>query len=126
MSSSVTIETITHEPKRDAFVLICVEQGPWLPEAVPAHFRRIQDRLLDCVDAAVDGGVARLHPDSIGKLIVIRLNCYDTPQADLEEHFFRVAEYVHQSEEIQAAIRDKLYVAGLEFEFNCRTLRNDA
>ncbi len=88
-------------------------------------FRRIQDRLLDCVDAAVDGGVARLHPDSTGKLIVIRLNCYDTPHEQLEEHFFRVAEHVHRSKEIQAAIRDKHYVAGLEFEFNWRTLPND-
>jgi hypothetical protein len=126
MSCNVTVETITYDPKRDAFVLIVVEQGPWPPDAINTNLSRIQRRLLDCVDAAVDGGVALKLPHSAGKLVVIRLNCYETPHEEVEQFFFRLVEYVHSSLEIQDAIRQKRHIAALEFEFNWRKLFNEA
>ena len=126
MSASVTVDLVTYDAKRDAFVLVVVEEGPWPVEETNANLRRLKDKLSACVDAAVDGGVAQKFPDSAGKLVVIRLDCYDTPQDQSEQLLFRVAEYVHSSAHIRCAVAEKRYVSGLEFEFNWRSVKNDA
>ena len=126
MSANVTVDLVTYDPKRDAFVLVVVEQGPWPADAIEPSLRRLQNTLSACIDAAVDGGVAQKYPESGGKLVVILLDCYDTPRDQSEQMLFRVAEYAHSSADIQRAINEKRYVGGLDFEFNWRQLPKDA
>jgi hypothetical protein len=123
---SITIDLVTHDPKQDAFVLVAVEQGPWPPNTTDEQLLRLQNKLLDYVNVAVDGGLAQRYPESLGKPVIIRLDSYDTPREQTEELFFCVAEYVHQSSDIQAAVTNKRYVAGLTFEINQRSLTGDA
>ena len=118
MSSNVKIDLITHDSKRDAYVLVVVEQGPWEEATADAELRRLQDRLYDVVDVAVDGHFASQYPDSRGKTVVIRLDCYDTPQDEVERFFHLFAEHIHASAEVQSAIVNRQNVKELEFEFN--------
>ena len=105
--------------------MVAVEQGPWPPNSTNEQLVRLQNKLLDYVDAAVDGGLAQKYPDSVGKTVVVRLDFYDTPREETEQLLFRIAEHVHRSSDIQAAIASKRYVAGLDFEINQRNLTND-
>jgi hypothetical protein len=70
----LTIDLVTDRPTDGAFILVLVEEGPWDPDETDVQLRRIQDRLYDCVDAAVDGHLAGKYPDSRGKPVVIRLD----------------------------------------------------
>lgn len=54
----VEVDLITERPD-GTFVMYLVEQGPWTSEPTD-HLRRIQDRLYDYFDVAVDGHLASL------------------------------------------------------------------
>lgn len=49
-----TIDLVTKRPD-GAFVMVLVEQGPWDEADVTQHLRRVQDRLYDYVEIAIDG-----------------------------------------------------------------------
>jgi hypothetical protein len=122
MSHKATINLVTYDPKRDAHVLVAVEQGPWPSSDNSDSLRRLQEKLYDYVDIAVDGILASKYPESKGKSVVIRLDCYDTPREDCEKFFFRFAEYIHTSKEIQTAITEQGHIKDIDFEFNWREI----
>ena len=47
----------------------------------------MQDRLYNCVDVALDGGLWRLYPDSFGKPVAVRLDCYNVPELAIRGFF---------------------------------------
>lgn len=122
MSHKAKIDLVTYDPKRDAHVLVVVETGDGSTDCL----RRLQERLYDYVDIAVDGLLARQYPKSSGKSVVIRLNCYGTPRDACEQFFFRFAEHVHSSAEIQAAIKENGHIKDIDFEFSWQTLTSTA
>ena len=122
MSHKATIDLVTYDPKRDAHILVAVETGDGSTDSL----RRLQERLYDYVDIAVDGFLAQKYPESRGKSIVIRLDCYDTPRDACERFFFRFAESIHSSREIQAAIAEHGHIKDIDFEFNWRRLKDAA
>jgi hypothetical protein len=117
----LVIDLITERPSDGAFVLVLVEEGPWELSQTESQLRRIQDRLYDCVDAAVDGHVARLYPESRMRPFVIRLDCYDTPDQPARDFVARFAEAIAASEEINRDMASQGFVRSLQFEVNCRT-----
>jgi hypothetical protein len=119
---NVTIDLITQDPKRDSIILVAVEEGPWPSSSIEEQLIRVQNKLLDYVDIAVGGQLARRYPDSIGRQVIIRLDSYDTPREATEQLFFRIAEYVHGSTDIQATITKERYISGIAFEINQRSL----
>lgn len=118
MSHRATINLITHDPKRDAYVLVMVEHG----DRADYSLDRLQQRLYDFVDIAVSGLLAEKYPESRGKSVVIRLDCYDTPKDECESLLFRFAEHVYKSESVRAAIAEEGHVKDLDFEFNWQHL----
>lgn len=118
----LTIDLVTQRPSDGAFILVLVEEGPWGPDAVEGQLRRIQDRLHDCVDVAVDGHLAAKYPDSHGKAVVIRLDCYDTPDKPVRAFMKRFVESIANSEEVQRDLIAQGFVTSLGFEYNRRTL----
>ena len=114
MSRKATIDLVTYDSKRDAHILVAVEQGDGSTDCL----RRLQERLHDYVEIAIDGFLAEKYPESKGKSVVIRLDCYDVPREAWEQFFFRFAEYVHASTEIQAAIANHRNIKDIDFEFN--------
>ena len=119
----LTIDLVTERPSDGAFILVLIEEGPWDPAETEAQLRRIQDRLYDCIDAAVDGHLVAQYPDSCGKPVVIRLDCYDTPGQPVRDFMTRFAEAIANSEEIQRDLVDQGFVQSIGFEFNQRTLK---
>jgi len=122
MPHKATIDLVTYDPKRDAYVLGVVETG----DGSAGCLGRLQERLYDYVDIAVDGHLAQQYPESRGKSVVIRLDCYDSPREACEQFFSRFAEHIHSSGEIQAAIRKHGHIKDIDFEFSWRTLTGAA
>jgi hypothetical protein len=117
----LTIDLVTERPD-GAYVLVLVEHGPWALDATQAHLRRIQDRLYDCVDAAVDGHLAGKYPDSRGRPVVIRLDCFDTPDGPVRDFMERFGEAIANSEQVLRDLTAQGFVRSLGFEYNRRTL----
>ena len=115
---SVTIDLVTERPSDGAFVLVLVEEGPWAAADVPAQLHRIQERLNDCVDVAVDGHLAQRYPDSHRKPAVIRLECYDLPDSPVRMLVTRFAESIRDSQEVQRDLLAQGFVKSLDFEYN--------
>jgi len=65
-SHEVKVDLVTEHPETGVFAIILVETGPWPSGAEEREVRRIQDRLYDCVDLAVDGHLARNTPTQGG------------------------------------------------------------
>src|SRR5262245_46224355 len=111
-----TVDQITQKPD-GTFVLVLVEQGPWM-DAPEVHLRKLQERLFDYLDVAIDGHLAALHPESRGKLVVIRVDAHATPQGAVCEFVERFALHAQASTEIQDAVANQDFVSALDFECN--------
>jgi hypothetical protein len=125
MNERVIVDLILMQP--DGRIVLCmVEEGPWSEQQVVEELRRVQNRLYDYMSVAVDGQLAKSHPDSVGRGVVIRLDCYDTPEEPVEEFFARFVAYNRNREDLAAAIAEKGLISGLEFEYSRDTLVNSA
>ena len=83
---TVTIDLITERPD-GALVLVLVEEGPWSEGQLTDELRRVQQRLYDCVEAAVDGVIAERYPQWKSRVFVIRLDCYNIRRDPIERFF---------------------------------------
>ena len=106
----VTVDFITKEP----WQMVLVEEGPW--DDVSTNLRRLQDRLYSCIDAAIDGKLAELYPESVGASVVIRLDGYGLPMPDSREFFDRFSSAVLDLPYYRAALETSPHVSGVQFE----------
>ena len=118
----VKIDVIS-KARDGSWVMTLVEEDPWAPDELVPNLRRIQERLYGCVDAAIDGHIARLYPESHGKAIVVRLDCYDTPDAPIREFVDQFAAHVCGAADIQRDLKAKGFVSSLRFEYSWDTLQ---
>ena len=103
--------------------MILIEEGPWLDDEIISKLEGLQERLYNYVDVAVNGHLAEKYPGSKGKGVVIRLDCYDTPEKAVKEFYDRFTKYIASAEEIQRDIRNKAFIKSLEFEYSRGTLK---
>ena len=118
----VKIDVIGEMPD-GSWVMILVEEGPWADADLTANLRRVRQRFRNCVDVAIDGHLATHYPQSKGKPAVVRLDCYDTPDAPVREFVDRFAAHVRGAADIQRDMKDKGFVASLRFEYSWDTLQ---
>jgi len=78
--------------------------------------RRIQERLYGCLDAAIDGKLAEKFPDSLGKNVVIQLDCYNVPRDEAEAFFKRFADGVLSVPDYKDGLARSRFVRKLSFE----------
>jgi hypothetical protein len=112
MKTETTLDLVTYDPKSDEFVLYLVEDGPW-PSSDPEWrecLKRIQERIFDAVNAAVDGGVAKKFPDSKGKPVRVQLDAPHGTPARVEEMIAAVRRFLADDEEYRKAIAESPYV----------------
>ena len=107
--SEVTVDFITKNP----WQMVLVEEGPW--DDVTANLRRVQDRLYTCVDAAIEGKLAELYPDSIGANVLIRLDGYNLPMLDTQEFFDTFSSSVLELPDYKVPLDCSPYVSGIRF-----------
>src|SRR5688572_30677959 len=115
MTTSTTIDFIAGGDLPDQWLMVLVEEGPW-PAPLDSELRRIQDRLYGSVDAALDGLLANDFPESLGKDILIRLDCYDLPEAEVGAFFDRFSDGVFLSEDYKEALQQSRFVKSISFE----------
>lgn len=99
----------------DEWQMILVEEGPWEGPIV-TELRRVQDRLYGCLDAAIDGQLAQKFPESRGKQLVIRLNCYNVPKLDVAKFFDQFSKGVLATPDYKKALDNSKYLQGIRFE----------
>lgn len=105
----------------DEWSLVLVEQGPW-QNPLEQELGRIQSNLYECLDAARDGQIAEQFPESKGKAIKIRLDCYDLPEDQIESFFSRFANGVLDTPDYLEASFYNEHIQGVGFEINFDTI----
>jgi hypothetical protein len=117
-----TIDLVTGRAD-GAFAMVLVEEGPWEKAKVEENLRRIQQRLYDCVDIVVDGHLSAKYPQSRGRPVIVRLDCYDTPDTPVRDLLRRFAQHIRDSKEVQRDLAAGGHVNSIDFEYNWRRLR---
>ena len=107
--SEVTIDFITRNP----WQMVLVEEGPWTD--VEENFRRLQDRLYSCVEAAIDGELARIYPESSGATVTIRLDGYSLPEPEAQDFFRAFSSSVLELPDYKASLAKSPHVSGIKF-----------
>ena len=115
MPDRVTVDMVTHDPTTDELVLYVVADGPW-PQSdhdYGAVLKSIQDKILDVVDASIDGGIAAVYPDSLGKRIRIQVDSPNGCPERLDHLIKRIDSYLVTSDEYTLAIQRSRFLSGL-------------
>lgn len=94
--------------------MVLVEEA-WT-EPTEVHLRALQDRLYGCMEAALDGQLAAQFPDSRGKAVIIRVDCYDLDRGEIDVFMSRFSEGVAGLSEYST--EDSPYVNEIQFEVN--------
>ncbi len=118
----VTVDFVAFDETLDACVMALVEE-PWTGPS-ESHLRALQDRLYGCLEAALDGQLADQFPDSLGRKLIIRVDCYDVDRDKLDDFIARFSEGV-------AALPDysptgSPYVSEIQFQVNHDTFKSSA
>ena len=101
----------------DEWKMVLVEEGPWAG-AVENELRRIQERMYGCIDAILDGQLAKNFPDSKGKRIIVQLDCFDVPRSDIEDFFQRFSAAVLSLDDYREALEHNEFARSIGFEIN--------
>ena len=104
--------------------MVLVEEGPWPPSETEANLRRLQERLYDCVDAAIDGQLAERFPESNGGLVTVRLDGYDLPYVEVRELFERFSSSILHVPDYASALGRSSFVSGIKFQLNLEHLKH--
>ena len=94
--------------------MVLVEES-WTRETED-HLRALQDRMFGCPEAALDGQLAEQFPESVGKMIVVRIDCYDVPRHEVDEFVTRFAVGVRDLPDFSP--KHSAFIAGYVFEVN--------
>ena len=113
---SFVVDFIAKGTADDEWRMVLVEAGPW--HSSETRLQSIQDRLYNCIDAAIDGQLAEQFPQTFGKRIVIELDCYDSPEAEIIEFFDRFSGGVLALDEYRNALSKSPYVREIAFNLN--------
>lgn len=97
--------------------MVLVEEGPW-SEPIEDQLTRVQGRLYDCIDAALDGKLAEKFPESAGKNIVIQLDAYNLPRERVSEFFESFSEGIFLIDDYKTALVQSSFVKSISFEAN--------
>jgi hypothetical protein len=109
----VSIDFITTDPVNDEYVLYLVEEGPWNEEVFVDRLREVQSRIYKTIDVAIDGHLAKTHPESRGRKIRIQVDLHDNPSVAVDELVGRLASHVAGSVQHQRDIEASDSIAAL-------------
>jgi hypothetical protein len=116
MTREFVIDFVARGNLPNEWKLVLVEQGPW---ADPAHeMQRLQDRLYNCIDAVLDGQIAEKFPETKKERIIIQVDCYGVPEAEVAAFFARFSEGVFQITDYCEALKRSEQTSGIGFSIN--------
>lgn len=112
---TTVVDFVARGDTDDEWKMVLVEEGPW-GDSTEAQLHRIQDRLYGCLDAAIDGHLAEKFPETEGKRLTIRLDCYNVPKAEVSAYFERFSKGVLATSDYKAALQGNKHARSVEFE----------
>ncbi len=115
--SDFLVDFVAHGSTPEEWRMVLVEEGPW-KKPIDGQLRRIQTRLYECVDAALDGQLASKFPESRGKRLVVQLDGYVLPNEEIDTFFRRFAAGIFEVEGYRQALASCPYVSDIRFELN--------
>src|SRR5258705_12734626 len=116
---NVTVDFIAREENQSQWRMVVVEEGPWGSGDIESNLQRVQTRLYGCIDAALDGQLAKLYPDSVDKSLIVQLDCYEVPELQVRAFFGRFSDGVLSQPKYKDAMSAKRFVRGIDFQLNC-------
>lgn len=116
MSSERTtiVDFVARGDTPNEWKMVLVEEGPWA-DSIDDQLRRLQERMYGCIDAALDGQLAESFPESKGKRVIVHLDCYNVPRAEVEDFFRRFSSGVLSLEDYRQALEHNEFVQGIGF-----------
>ena len=114
VDATVNFVAPTDDP--NIWKIVFVETGPW--DDIPKELHRLQERLYDCIEGAIDGALAEQYPDTNAKAITLQLEGCDLPEKDVREFWNAFSSGVVKIPEFASALANSPYVTGFNFELN--------
>lgn len=113
--ASATIDLITETPETGEFALILVEDGPWPEDDADWNqcLSRIQSRIYDAVDVAIDGHLAAKYPDSKGRAVRVQIDSPNGLPFALSKLVAKMKAHFETNGEYSNAIRQSPFFRGL-------------
>ncbi|ACB76332.1 hypothetical protein [Opitutus terrae] len=93
----VTIDFVTVRPD-GSYCMRVLEEGPWEGEPL-GELRRIQERLYDVIEVVTTGKFVERYPESKGRQVYIKLDCYRVPKDHICPFFDRFVAAIQGSPE---------------------------
>lgn len=119
---TIIVDFVAKGDDEDTWKMVLVE-GTWdMP--VEHHLRLLQERLFICVDAALEGQLARKFPETTGKRIIIQVDCYEAPRTEVEDFFTRFATGIFSIPKYRDELEASSHVQDIRFEINFDVLDN--
>ena len=110
--AEITVDFVAFDDERNACRLVLIEEA-W-ESAVEDHLRHLQERLFGCLDASLDGQVAELFPKSLGRMIVLQIDCYGLPRKPIDEFVRRFSIGINDLPDY--SVESSPYISGFQFE----------
>lgn len=111
-NQTITAQKATDDAITGELVIYFVEDGPW-PEGINVASKQLQDRILDVIDASIDGGVAMVYPDSVGRPIRIQIDSPSGVPNWLNDLVEALNSFLSNSQEYSDAIKSSRYLSAL-------------
>jgi len=120
-SQTFVVDFVVKGDSPDVMKMVLVEEGDW--SNIDARLRLLQQRMYECIDAAIDGQLTDLFPETKGKKIVVSIDFYDAPHEETSEFIERFSKNVFLNPSYYGdALRQSRFVKDIAFEVNFETL----
>jgi len=118
----VYIDFVAKGKSDDQWLVVLVEQGG---ESQPSNdfLYSLQNRLYNCLDAILDGELAKKFPYTLNKNITIRVDGYDLFEDEVSEFFANFSEGIFSVPDYHKALDESRYVKNISFELNLEQLK---
>jgi hypothetical protein len=113
-SRNFVVDFVVRGDSPDVMKMVLVEEGDWSDTDERLH--ALQQRMYDCIDAAIDGQLFNSFPETKGKKIVISVDFYNAPYEKASDFFERFSRNVVLIPSYSEALKSSGFIKGIGFE----------
>lgn len=114
MKEKVTISQILENAS--SVMLILKESGPWADAIFDREYARLQNRVYNSVIFAADGYLAKHHPRTKGKRVIIKVEISNLPKDEIDYALTEIKKLCSPGGENHQYICDSEYISDIDFE----------
>lgn len=117
---ATVVDFIAKGDTADTWRMILVEEGPW--SEIDLEMTRLQNRLYDCIDAALDGQLSQKFPATLGKNLLIQLDGYNLPEEHVSQFFDVFSNNILLIDDYANALKENAFVKEIRFNLNLQKM----